>query len=108
VGRVEVRVHLATGPTSKPVNRRSAGAIYWRAAGLHGNEMRTVMSRQSYVRELTAAEARQVNAQLASFDNNISFVEESASPEPAKPAPEPFTFEPDWAADPAICSPPAK
>jgi hypothetical protein len=92
--------------SSRPVNRRLAGAIYWRAAGMSGNLLRTVMSSQSYVRELSAAEARQANELIATFDNYKSSVEEIAGKSSVKASALPFDQEPDWSANPAICSPP--
>lgn len=92
--------------SSKPVNRRLAGVIYWRRAGLENNIVRTVMSSQSFVRQLSAAEAAEVNAQIPTFDNRMSSVRET-SLGPQKSDPLPFTDEPDWAANPAVCSPPS-
>jgi hypothetical protein len=94
--------------SAKPVNRRLAGAIYWRTSGFTGNVVRTVMSRQSYTREISAAEAAQVKTQIPTFDNYMSSVDEGAGATPAQTSPLPFADEPDWAADPAICSPPKK
>jgi hypothetical protein len=94
--------------SSKPVNRRLAGIVYWREAGLRNNVVRTVMSSQSFARELSASEAAQTNAQLSTFDNYMSSVQETASSDPQKAAALPFTEEPDWAANPAMCSPPTK
>jgi hypothetical protein len=94
--------------SSKPVNRRLGGVAYWRQAGLKDNVVRTVMSSQSFTRELTAAEAAEVNAQIPGFDNYMSTVEETSGAEAAKASPLPFSEEPDWAANPAVCSAPAK
>ena len=93
--------------TSKPMNRRLAGDIYWREAGLQNNVVRTVESSQAFEREIPATEAAQVNSQIATFDNYMSSVEETSSG-PAQAAALPFTQEPDWVADPALCSPPPK
>jgi len=92
---------------SKPVDQRLRGVIYWRAAGLSGRVVRTVMSSQSYLREIPAADAKQVNAKIATFDNYMSSVDETAGSAPAPASPLPFTTEPDWTASPAVCSPPA-
>ncbi|HEV2594762.1 MAG TPA: transglutaminase, partial [Sphingomicrobium sp.] len=108
-------VHLPT-PTAefhwtyraKPMNRRLGGVIYWRTAALQGNVMRTVMSRQSFEREISASEAQQVNAAIPTFDNNMSIVEETQSPGSGQSSALPFTGEPDWTADASFCSPPAK
>jgi hypothetical protein len=94
--------------SSKPVNRRLAGVIYWRQAGLQNNVVRTVMSSQSFARELSTTEAAQTNAEIPTFDNYMSSVEETRSAEPPKQSALPFSDEPDWTADPAVCSPPSK
>lgn len=93
--------------SSKPMNRRLAGVAYWRVAGLENNVVRTVMSSQSFEREIPASEARAINAQIPSFDNAMSSVEESVTGMQVS-VPLPFTAEPDWAANPAVCSAPAK
>lgn len=92
--------------SAKPVDRRFAGAIYWRSSGLRGNSVQTIMSRQSFTREISAAEAQQVNAALPAFDNNMSTVEETLSPGTGQSATLPFASEPDWASNAALCSPP--
>jgi hypothetical protein len=66
------------------------------------------MSRQSFEREITANEARQVNVAIPTFDNNMSIVEETLSPGSGQSTRLPFTDEPDWTADASVCSPPAK
>lgn len=88
---------------SKPMNRRLAGVIYWRQAGLQNKVVRTVMSSQAFTRELSASEAAETNAQIPTFDNYMSTVEETRSPPHTGPLP--FTAEADWTADPAPCSP---
>jgi len=93
--------------TSKPVNRRLAGVSYWRLAGLKDNVVRTVQSSQSFERELPASDAAQINAQIPTFNNYMSSVEETWS-KPEDAAPLPFSAEPDWVENPAICSPPPK
>jgi len=92
---------------SKTMNRQLAGVTYWRAAGLHDNVVRTVQSSQSFKRELPASDAAQVNAQIPSFNNYMSTVDETTSA-PETAAPLPFTEEPDWVASPTVCSPPAR
>lgn len=95
------------GYSSKPVNRRLAGVVYWRVAGLENDVVRTVESSQAFEREVPASQAAQINAEIPGFDNYMSSVEETSSDPPAA-APLPFDNEPDWLANPAICSPPAK
>ena len=57
------------------------GINYYRMASLTGNVMRTVMSKHSLGPEISAADAAQVNEDLATFNNSISYVDE----EPKKP-----------------------
>jgi hypothetical protein len=94
--------------SEKPVDRRFAGAIYWRAAGFKENLVRSVMSRQAFTREVPAAEAKQINAQIGTFDNYMSSVDEEAAATPAPASALPFDGEPDWTANPSICSPTAQ
>jgi hypothetical protein len=93
--------------SSKPVSRRLAGVIYWRVAGLENGVVRTVESSQSFEREVPASDAAQINAEIPTFDNYMSSVEESSA-QAKDAAPLPFSDEPDWAANPALCSPPSK
>lgn len=93
---------------SKPVNRRLGGVAYWRQAGMRDNMVRTVMSSQSLARELTSAEATETNKQIPTFDNYMSSVEEVSRSEPVETSPLPFMEEPDWMANPAVCSAPAR
>ena len=90
---------------SKPVNRRLGGIEYWRAAGMQGDVVRTVMSRQSLVSEISAAEAAKVNAQIPGFDRNMSTVFEAVAPDPTLSHVMPFSDDVDWASNPAPCSP---
>lgn len=93
--------------SSKPVNRQLAGVAYWRLAGMQNNIVRTVMSSQAFEREVPASEAAAINAQIPTFDNYMSSVEESTTGGQAS-GPLPFTDEPDWAANPVVCSAPAR
>jgi hypothetical protein len=93
--------------SSDPVDRRLGGVIYWRAAGMSGNIVRTVMSRQSYTRDISAAEAAQVNDPKPPFDNYMSSVDESSSSSKGHQVSNlPFSDAADWLGDPAPCSPP--
>jgi hypothetical protein len=93
--------------SSKPMDRRIRGIAYFRLAGMQNNVVRMVRSSRSLVREVPASQAAQINAEIPGFDNHMSTVEESASGAATNVA-LPFTQEPDWAADPSLCSPPAK
>lgn len=97
-----------------PVNTHLGGIAYWRVASLQGGVMRTIMSKKTYLAEISAAEARDVNQRLPSFDNNISRVFQSKATEqtseahlPAAPAAwaVPMTAHgPDWSSPVAPCS----
>ena len=73
--------------TDAPVHRVFDGGSYWREAVLKDGVLRSTMSRRGLQRELTAAEAKQVNLALPGFDNAISTVSETrgaaAAPIPA-------------------------
>ena len=102
---------LAWGYRSAAVDRRFAGAGYYRAALLRGGVMRTVMSRRAVVREITAGEAGRVNVDLPKFDNNISQVFEvtrTPAAEVTVSAAAAFLLAPiDWAAPDAPCRGPS-
>lgn len=92
---------------SAPVARRFAGAEYYREASLENGVMRTVMSRRAVDPEITAAQAKLVNAALPNFDNNISQVIQTgwynsvAQPTRAEAA---FLAKPiDWTSPTAPC-----
>jgi tetratricopeptide (TPR) repeat protein len=53
---------------------RMGGVSYWRDADLHGDVLRTTMSKRVLTPEITADEAAAVNKQLPTFDNKISMV----------------------------------
>ena len=92
--------------SASSVNRRLGGTSYWRTAGMQGNVVRTVMSRQSYAREISASEARQVNAAIGTFDNNMSVVEEIRTAGSGKSSALPFPDGVNWAADGGACAAP--
>ncbi len=100
---------------SSPVNLRMGGVAYWRQASLQADVMRTVMSSNVYLPEITAAQAREVNSRLPSFDNKISTVfqrentrapvrgaAQAAGPQSTSDAP-PI----DWTGPAPACSAPA-
>ena len=91
---------------SKPVDRTLGGVAYSRRAGLSNNVMRTVMSRQSYLPEITAESARELNAAIDGFDNAVSEVEQEAGAQSsafADPSEVPFSDGTDWTASDAPC-----
>lgn len=85
---------------SKPVNRKLGPVTYWRVADMNNGVVRTVMSRRVDVPEITAADAQEVNRQIAGFDNNMSDVLQigkDQSPESHAPMPRsPFNDSTDW------------
>ncbi len=100
-------------PTARPgfhwgyyadaMNARLGGIAYLRAASLQGGVMKTVMSRDTYLPEISALDARQVNDAIPRFNNNQSTVYETSARAAAKPQPAPFKDDQDWVADPAPC-----
>ena len=91
---------------AKPVSRQLGGIVYWRAVGMQGGIIRTVMSRNSEVREITAAEAQSVNSAIPSFDNQMSIVEQTTSGTAPSTTALPFRDDTDWSANSSACSPP--
>ncbi|URW76999.1 DUF3857 domain-containing protein [Sphingomonas donggukensis] len=91
--------------SAKPVDRHLGGVAYWRQAGLNGGVMRSVMSRRSYVPEISPADAATLNGQIANFDNNMSSVYQIAATAGAKPSAEalPFRDDADFVVNPAPC-----
>ena len=59
---------------ANPVNLRLGGRDYWRVASLQGGVMRTVMSSRTYLPEISAEQAKEVNERLPTFDNKFSRV----------------------------------
>ncbi|MBW8733621.1 MAG: DUF3857 domain-containing protein [Asticcacaulis sp.] len=64
------------GYEAKPMNQRLAGQAYWRNSGLKGDVIRTVMSSNVFLPEITPAEAAAVNAFVPAFNNSQSSVYE--------------------------------
>jgi len=62
---------------ARPMNQRLAGAAYWRASGLKDGVIRTVMSNNVYLPEITAEEAETVNKVIPAFNNAQSSVFET-------------------------------
>lgn len=93
-----------------PMNLRMGGVAYWRGSGLQDGVMETVMSRQSYLPEIGPAEATALNAQVPSFNNNISSVYLAAATPSSKPAAAgklPFVDSVDWEGSADACVAPA-
>ena len=75
-----------------PVHRRFGGVYYGREVEMKDGVLRSTQSKRAYTPEITAAEAREVNAELPNFDNKISTVFEAkiepgdpSSPPPGEP-----------------------
>jgi len=92
-----------------PVDVRLGGTSYWRASGMNGNIVRTVMSRNVYQQEFSSAEARIVNDAIPTFNNKQSSIyQETGKPStPAKRSILPFGDSEDWVGSAAACSAPA-
>jgi tetratricopeptide (TPR) repeat protein len=60
-----------------PVHRQFAGRSYWREVEMKDGVLRSTMSSRSLKREISAAEARDVDARLPQFDNAMSSVFEA-------------------------------
>jgi hypothetical protein len=95
---------------AKPINLELGGVRYWRIADMRSGVVRTVMSRQTLLPEITAAQAKEVNDRLPSFDNKISRVfEEDSATEPSKHdtggLPPPPGDGVDWSSPSAPCGP---
>ena len=89
------------------MNQQIGGVTYWRAAGLQGDVMRTVMSRSTELREITAEQAfAQTNA-VPDFNNKMSRVFETAGSTSEKPTLGrevlPFGDDVEWAIDDGAC-----
>jgi hypothetical protein len=81
---------------AEPMTQRLAGTAYWRRSGLEGDIIRTVMSRNIYLPEITANEADAVNDIIPSFNNNQSRVYETKGNNPASSSGLPFGDAANW------------
>jgi hypothetical protein len=94
---------------SPAIDRKLGGVAYWRNADLRDNTMRTIMSKRFYQAELSAAEAAEVNAAIAGFDNNMSQVYQVSGSEgrarPSRPVP-PFIDQTNWLDSTPLCASP--
>ena len=62
---------------ARPMNQSLAGTAYWRSSGLTNGVVRTVMSSNVFLPEITAAEADAVNKAIPAFNNAQSSVFET-------------------------------
>lgn len=92
---------------ANPVSVRLGGVAYWRASGMKDGVVRTVMSTRTEQPEISAADARQVNDAIPSFNNKISRVYQVAAGS-GKISPSrqfmPFGDAVDWAGEATPCS----
>lgn len=79
-------IHLPDGGSkwkwdynSDPIDIHLGAVDYWRLADLRDGVIRTVMSSRSDVPEITAEQALEVNKGLATFNNNMSTVYQTAA-----------------------------
>jgi hypothetical protein len=87
------------------MDRKIGGVQYWRQAGLQGLVMRTVMSRNVELAEITAQQAKAQNEAVPGFDNSMSRVfEDDASPSGRSLERLPFEDHADWLADDHACA----
>ncbi len=56
------------------VNRKVGGIAYWRQANVEGDVVRSVVSKRTYLPELSQAEAQDVNDRIPSFSKYVSRV----------------------------------
>jgi TonB family protein len=56
----------------KPVHVQLGGVSYWREVRFKDGVLLSTMSRRTFLPEITAAEAKQLDDGLATFDNNVS------------------------------------
>jgi hypothetical protein len=89
------------------MNRRLGGTLYWRASGMNGNVVRTVMSSHNYEPEATPEEAAIVNRAIPNFNNHMSSISESVTASAVRTASQqmPFRDDEDWLNAPRPCSP---
>lgn len=97
---------------SDPIDAHVGGVHYWRTADLRDGIMRTVMSSNTEVPELTALEATQLNKELSTFNYYMSTVYQTqlgaVGPfyDPAR-AP-PFPLDMDWTREDVPCGQPGR
>lgn len=95
---------------SSAVNRELGGIAYWRRGSLTGTTVRVIESKRTMVPEISAAAAAALNAGIATFDANKSWIDYehhykgAARPESTPPV---FADTTDWTAPDAPCAAPA-
>jgi transglutaminase-like putative cysteine protease len=88
-----------------PMAQKLGGVAFWRASGLSGNVVRTVMSRRSEQAELSPEMATALNRAIPRFNNKMSNIAEVAPRDVLKSsAVLPFGDTVDWVNAPTPCS----
>lgn len=85
------------------MNREIGGVVFWRQAGMHGEIVRTVMSRSVELPEITADQAKAQNDAIAGFNNKMSSVFETAASSATSASALPFADGLDWATNDSAC-----
>jgi hypothetical protein len=75
---------------SRAMDRRLAGASYWRIVAFDGKVARLVKSYRTYLSELSATEALALNNDIPGFDNAMAYVEEVKGTKPKDRAADPM------------------
>ena len=70
------------GHDVRPVMTEIGGISYWRIADLSDNEGRVVMSQRTTKGEVSAKEMRLANIRAEAFDDEDSYIFETADPDP--------------------------
>ena len=87
-----------------PMSQRLGGFAYWRASGLRGNMVRTIMSTHTYESEASPEEAAALNREVPNFNNNMSNIAEESGDNVLKSSSTlPFGDDVDWLNAPMAC-----
>lgn len=94
--------------SGEPFDKLMGGVGYWRRLSLADNVVRTVMSRRFQVPEISAAQATELNGQLASYDGSAATLSlrqtfKGAAKWPQQP--QPFSDATDWTQGGTPCAP---
>lgn len=89
---------------ARPMNLRLAGEAYWRASGMKDGVVRTVMSGNIYLPEITAADAEAANKAIPGFNNSQSSVFEAREGAAVRATDLPFGDTDAWEAQIKACS----
>lgn len=91
-----------------PINQKIGGIAYWRKTELENNIIRTIMSEKTYLPEVSAKQASELNEGLKSFkDNNASVWQISPRPQDSYNPKGAALSEIDWEKSNSACQNPA-